>query len=462
MDVAILVPGIMGSRLILPAAFAGGKDEEVWPPKPLEVAFGYDRIDKLQSEHLQFGEIIDKVSCFSFYNLIEAQLGDLGFPVGGAGQRRVEFAYDWRQDNFNTADLLAKAIAREHAAGATRISLVCHSMGGLVARLVLESGKFDAEPWFASIRLFAALATPHLGAPLALARIFGLDSSSGISGRDFATLAANRAYPSGYQLIPAPGEAAVWSVTSPDLGVLDPYDPDTAVALGMDPVLVDKARAQHAVLARNAAPGHVRYFYFAGAGHRTVTRINVVHRQGAKVNHGQSVVTRTEAAGDGTVPLYSALPVAGQRQIVVNEHATVFKGTPFRRAFFRLMGGDAGAVVEAATGPEDGPFLSVSLDRPVYSEGERPEAAITVTSPASPDGRGAVEKIEGRFVIERTDPEGAAEAEVQVLPLVWSGPPVSSLTLRLGGPMLAAGLYRMRFEGVPPMPEALAFAVTRE
>lgn len=461
MHVAVLVPGIMGTRLILLAADNGGKNEEVWPPKPTEVAFGYDRIDKLQSRHLITGPIIDKVACFGFYNHIQKHLADLSSGSQPPIDRCVDFPYDWRRNNILTAKKLADLIASEVANGATEISLVCHSMGGLVARLVIESGKYNAEPWFDKIKLFTALATPHLGAPLALARIFGLDSSSGISGSDFAKLARNREYPSGYQLIPAPGEAAIWSTNSTDIAPLDPYDPATALRLGMDPVLVEHAREQYELLSGEPPP-HVRYVYFAGTGHKTATRVNVVVKPGQPINHGQSVVTLTDDGGDGTVPMYSALPTRGQRQIVTNEHATVFKGTPFRKVFFRLLGGDAGAALEAAgDGAAASAFLAGSLDSAVYVEGDRPELRLTLHSKASDTGLGTTDKIEGILIVERTNNDGNPEGRHSAQPISYAGPSIASLKLVLGAEPLEAGLYLLRFEGTPAMPDPLPFAVSQ-
>lgn len=462
MHVAVFVPGIMGTRLVLPEAASGSRDEEVWPPSALEVAFGYKKIDKLQSDKLVTGAVIDNVACFGFYSHIQAQLDQLGYRLGAGNPRRVDFAYDWRKDNFDTARLLATVIANQHAAGATEFSLVCHSMGGLIARLLLESGDFKAEPWFEKIKLLATLGTPHLGAPLALARIFGRDSSSGISGADFRKLAANHKYPSGYQLIPAPGEAAIWSTESADLAPLDPYDDATATALGMDPVLVARAKAQYDALS-SIPPAGVRYFYFGGTGHQTVTRVNVVWKNGQPVNHAQSVLTKTADGGDGTVPLYSALPARGQRQIVTNEHATVFKGMPFRKVFFRLMGGDAGAALEAGldAAPHSMPVLAGSLDSPVYVEGDRPELRFSVQSRASADGLSAAPSIEGTLILERTDDKGVAEVRVSETKVSYSGAEITGLTVMLDM-VTEAGLYRLSFEGTPAMAEPLAFAVARE
>lgn len=448
MHVAVLIPGIMGTRLHLP----DGTREAVWPPTPLEAVRGYKRLAELQRPDLLVGEIIDKVACYDFYNLLQGQLDTLGFRIGTGAKRRAEFGYDWRQDNFTTAARLAETLTALEASGATEFSLICHSMGGLIGRLVLESGRWDDAPWFGKVRLLATLGTPHLGAPLALARIFGLDSSSGLSGADFKTLAANPAYPSGYQLIPAPGEAAIWATNSPDLATLDPYDPAVAGPLGLDPGLVARAKAQYDALS-GTPPAGVRYVYFAGTGHQTVTRVNVTWTAGAKVDHAGSKLTKTADGGDGTVPLYSALPARGQRQIVTNDHATVFKGLPFRKAFFRLLGGDAGAAVEAVAPVT----LFGSLDSAIYAWGDRPELRLQVHSASASDGESSTTEIRGTLILDN----GEGSAPVAQVPVQVQGPSVSGLTLRLDAPP-APGLYRLRFEGTPGMPVPLPFAVTEE
>ncbi|MFL1391224.1 alpha/beta hydrolase [Pseudomonas tritici] len=463
MDVVFLVPGIMGTRLILPGKKPGDKDEEVWPPSPTEAAIKYNRLEKLMDPGLKPGSPIDKVACFNFYSLLRTHLDDLGYNNDDGVKRRVEFGYDWRLDNFHTADLLAQRIAAEYAKGARNFFLVAHSMGGLVARLLLESGKYAGAPWFKSIRLLVTLGTPHLGAPLALARIFGLDGTAGLNAADIAKLANNPAFPSAYQLIPAPDEAVIWSVESPDLANVDPYNPENAKDLGLVPELLQHARNLHEVLARQKRPEHVRYFYFAGSGHRTLTRVNVTHSPGTAVKHSQSRLTFTDDAGDGTVPLYSSLPSKGQRQIVINEHSTVFKGTAFRRAFFRLLGGNDGPALERATSKEaQGTLLSGSLDRDTYAVGQEVELTLQAVDRNLSDGASLIELIEGELILERLDSDHQRPSEVARLPLAYNGIPLRRLNTLLDSVTTIPGIYRLVFKGNPSLREPLPFVVTQD
>jgi triacylglycerol esterase/lipase EstA (alpha/beta hydrolase family) len=54
--------------------------------------------------------------------------------------------------------------AVKHRGADVEISLVAHSMGGLVARYHLESGHFKGRPGFGRVRRLLTLGTPHNGA----------------------------------------------------------------------------------------------------------------------------------------------------------------------------------------------------------------------------------------------------------------------------------------------------------
>lgn len=469
MQAVLLVPGIMGTRLILPHADDPNLGSEIWPPTPAETQFGYNRIDELQDERVVPGGVIYNVLCFKFYSTVQDLVKELGFKSGGKDRCYFDFAYDWRRDLFDTADALARKITEIHLAGAQEIILLAHSMGGLVSRLVLESGKFDSEPWFGNIRMLVSMAVPHLGAPLALARIFGTDNALGIRSADFTKLARNPKYPSGYQLIPAPGEMTVWDIGAVGLPALDIYDPDTARKLGMEPKLVERARAVHDVLSSDRQPSQVRYFYFGGSGHKTATRVNVYLGADDTADHSRSIVTRTPDGGDGTVPLYSALAHRGQRQIVFNEHSTVFSGTPFKRVLFRLLGSNAGLPIEAESltriradaGPpidtglntetaSPEPYVRVSVDGLMQKVSEPVEVNLSFhTNISCSDGDAEVVRIaivEGKLILDKVEAEDRIERGYCSVPVNYTGAPVERLTMYLP-PQDAPGIFILRFRG---------------
>jgi len=444
MKAIVFVPGIMGSELF------SGSGEKLWPPKPLETQFGYDRVDKLLGDDVRHGGIIENVMCFDFYGSLLTQFADLGFQQNGTGKRLYPFPYDWRLDLERTAERLADELGAADTDGAQEIHLVAHSMGGLVSRLVLETRTYANRPWFGKIKTFIALATPHQGAPLALARVLGLDSTLGISKSDFRKLASDPRYPSGYQLLPAPNEAACWSKNDLAVGAVDIYDPATATGLGLNSQLLARARFLHDSLAQGAAPAHVRYFYFAGTGHETVTRVNVLDLAG-KYPTEEMVVTRTEDAGDGTVPFWSALPRAVQKQVVVNEHAQVFRGMPFKRVFYRLLGGDLGIPLEASGLEEETGPLRLSIPTPIIHCNREFELLLVPSAPA-PD-------IVGKLWLQRLNDQGkpVPQPAEEMSTVSYSGPRVSRLRVLMPA-ISAPGLYELEFSGTPTNSEQLRFA----
>lgn len=91
----------------------------------------------------------------------------------------IGFGYDWRQDNLTaTGPALQNFLQYLTQTGSTvdKITLIGHSMGGLVSRAYLESiGPNSKNPQDAKILAMVdqliTLGTPHLGAPMALAPI---------------------------------------------------------------------------------------------------------------------------------------------------------------------------------------------------------------------------------------------------------------------------------------------------
>ncbi|MCB9958286.1 MAG: hypothetical protein H6843_06665 [Rhodospirillaceae bacterium] len=458
MKAAVLVPGIMATRLEL-------HGEEVWPPTPWETKFGYHRINELQDAAVQPTELVFSVLSFQFYSTIRDLLAELGYSAGGSSKRYVDVPYDWRRDLFDTVGVLANRLRQLHLDGATEIVLIGHSMGGLICRLLLEGGQFANEPWFAAIDKFIALAVPHLGAPLALARIFGVDATLGISAEDFAKLAKNVNYPSGYQLIPAPGEKAIWDLATTELDALDPYDPAVATKLGLVPALVDRARAVHDVLGKAARPAGVRYFYCAGVGHKTATRVNVRLGGQQQADHSQTVVTFTPDAGDGTVPQFSALPHLGQRQLVVNEHSTVFEGLPFKRVFARLFGQDAGPPVEVDGSGEPEATVALSVDSRVQVAGRPIEVTLDLIAPNPAASQGAAgvpvaTTFRGTLILDLVGDSGRIEARgYREIPIAYDGPGINRIAVHLPA-VDEPGLFLLRFSGDTRAVNDVRFAVS--
>ena len=416
----VFLPGIMGSELKL-------GNEVVWPPKAKETIFGYKRLDKLTSGDVRVSGIIKKVACFGFYDSLLGYFDELGYEPGGTDRQLIALAYDWRLDLFTLADQIAGML---DGVTSDRITITAHSMGGLISRLLLESGKYEDRDWFQRVDMLVTMSTPHNGAPLALARALGLDSALGISAEDFKILSRNPKYPSGYQLLPAPGEDAAWDLDEDGTLVpIDIYDKSSSEALGLSYPLVERAKALHEALSTNV-PEHVRYFYFAGTGHKTMTRLNVTRGAGGVPVSMKKIIHR--GSGDGTVPIWSSLPKATQKHLVVDEHATVFKGESFKNVFFQLFGQNIGALEDAGTN------IEYSISQPVYHLSD-PETDIEVVI----NGANGIAAINAEVVVEEIGEDQQPTGEGRrVFPIAYNGPALRTLTLDIDLPP-KAGFFQL-------------------
>lgn len=72
-----------------------------------------------------------------------------------------EFPYEWRNSNVLTADLLKQKVRKVKVdTGVSKVDLVAHSMGGLVARYYIEGDDYQDD-----VDQLITLGTPHKGSP---------------------------------------------------------------------------------------------------------------------------------------------------------------------------------------------------------------------------------------------------------------------------------------------------------
>jgi pimeloyl-ACP methyl ester carboxylesterase len=69
-------------------------------------------------------------------------------------------------ENGRLLSLLLARLCAEDSADVEEITLIGHSMGGLVARSAAHYGALHGEPWVAHLRHVVCIGSPHLGAPL--------------------------------------------------------------------------------------------------------------------------------------------------------------------------------------------------------------------------------------------------------------------------------------------------------
>ncbi len=377
----IVIPGILGSRLVDSesgrTAWGAWTGQYANPSKtdglrllalPMEMG---TPLRALTDDVVPDG-VLDRLR-ISFFGLpIELNayaniLGILG--VGGfrdelLGQKGVvdygkdhftcfQFAYDWRRDIVENAQLLDAYIEEKRAYVRREIlkrygvdnddikfDIVAHSMGGLVARYYLRYGSADLpEDGSAATVTWAGaehvdrvilVGTPNAGSAKSLDQL--------VAGAQLSTIlptyppAQLGTMPASYQLMPRtrhfavtyadaePGEAldiydpAVWyrngwGLASPDQDrVLKKLLPTVSSAsrrreIALDHLgkCLDRARNLNAALDRPASPpDHLRLNLFAGDARPTLARIEVDKQTGALTPAGV-------APGDGTVIRTSAV-----------------------------------------------------------------------------------------------------------------------------------------------------------
>jgi len=264
----ILVPGIMGSQLGLRRA-APLPPDVLWID-PIDIERGRLNVLRLPDSPavVPLGVVL-----FSYLRL-KLRLRAHGLTVECHD-------YDWRRP---VAELGRELAARLRATDASRLALVAHSMGGLLARVAL------AQPAIPHVERVVLLGTPNCGSFAAvqalrgtyavvrkIARLVRNASAESLTTQVFSS------FPSLYDLLPGGGTR------------LDLFDPQHWPPAGPRPraELLEAARATRAQL----APADERFTVIAGTGQETVTAV--------ARGRDQFIYTLTRH-GDGTVPTVSA------------------------------------------------------------------------------------------------------------------------------------------------------------
>jgi hypothetical protein len=264
----LIVPGIMGSQLGLRRA-APLPNDIVWLD-PFDIQQG-----RLTVLTVGGGAPVVPLGTVLYSHLrLKLALRAHGFAA--------EFHdYDWR---LSVAEL-GRALA-ERLAGHSRVAIVAHSMGGLLARAALK------YPGTRHVARVVLLGTPNLGSGAAVqalrgtyavvrkvARLAAQPSAEALATEVFSS------FPSLYDLLPTGG----WS------GRTDLLDPAAWPRSGPQPRAeqLAAARATQGLLAAADA----RFAAIVGVGQETVT---------ALARQGDEFVYTLTRHGDGTVPAASA------------------------------------------------------------------------------------------------------------------------------------------------------------
>jgi pimeloyl-ACP methyl ester carboxylesterase len=436
--VAIVVPGIMGSELRL-------NGEVIWPGSFLSLFLPYGKMNELMNPNLDATDLIRTYSVSTQYAKLIEDLERCGFRENDAKPTLFVCPYDWRKDNALSAKTLADVIDKAFNThpGNAEISLIAHSMGGLISRYYLESGDFNARPGFASVRQLITLGTPHRGAGLALAAAVGMEKRLFLSAEQVKQLVSDVRYPALYQLLPPVGEPFVWDEEkTSEFGTIDIYDQQVAQTLGLVQQNLQAAKDFHAKLDMAKRPVNqgkpVRYFFFVGTHQNTISYIRLLKTPDNKYRVRK---VELEGAGDGTVPSWSGAITGVQGQPVGGEHSTIYFNDDLRRTMGVLLG-KAGVLAAA---PER---VEVSIRERVVNPNQTVHLTLGFAS--------GVDKISGELRVQRMllDANGNPILDannkpqfanpVSVHPISYAGLNAEKLSVMFPAPAFT-GLFRIAY-----------------
>ena len=294
--------------------------------------YGLDGIEYLSSVHLGATDY--------FKNLIN----DLKTAGYVPGQTLFGFPYDWRLDNRYQHSLLTTKINDAlSASGASKVQLVAHSMGGLVAKDYMLTDSAMTS----NIDQVVTVGTPFLGAAMATKAV-------GLGGYNFGVpilfdstgYAIAKNAPAVYQLAPSQEyenqvQATLGRPTYRYInisGVKTDYTHAQLTAKYPNQALVGQADSRHSQW-DNSYPG-VQQYHIVSDGQSTVSAFNYWEMKDLFHWYYLEYVM---SKGDGTVPLFSATkPGTSGTGFYYStaDHTGMVKDAATRAQILKLLKGD--------------------------------------------------------------------------------------------------------------------------
>jgi len=362
----IIVPGIMGTQLIKDY----GDKSEIWPNMTTMLTSFYDEFltDLLLkpdgTENPDFpitvGDIMSKVT-IAGNTVLDTWDGMINTLTAGGyveGKDLFVFPYDWRKGDADDAVLLKNKIDDVIAqTGASKVDIIAHSMGGLVAqKYVVDNGADKIDKLF-------FIGTPHLGAPKAYkALMYGDDMGirfgfSILQPAEVKLISQNM--PSVFDLLPSriyvDGDLSsdtatpvkyVYDATASTSKWLD-YDETKNFMInhGVNEVIFPQAENLHADTDSFNLPVE-KVYNFSGCGlTKTVSRI-IEKREKSWTSLWQKVVDDYSidyTNGDETVPLISAVGPFGNHNYYVkgSAHSELPSASGVPDTIFSILSGSS-------------------------------------------------------------------------------------------------------------------------
>ena len=405
-DLVVVIPGIFGSQLVKQV---GGKTRPVWnlslrtlPHTLWELATSRDLVLPSAADGIRPSGLITEPAWLPDFFGVDGYSTMVDRLRSRLAPRLRTFAYDWRLSNAHTAQLFAAAAIpmikdwrRATGDDDARLVLVCHSMGGLVARYFCE--KLDGAELTRKIVTFG---TPHRGALKALLALAG-PKRFGVL--DLSQLAWN--WPSVWEMLPqypcllqadgSFGYLAGSSLTATSdprflaakdfwAAIRDPAERRVKAAQDAARVRKDSGGPVIPVSAEACSP-YQQHVFFG----RVQTTVQYAERDGDAVRAikpGQRGVE--DLGGDGTVPSFSSIPIELDTTELalplLDKHAALAtRPSAIEHLLNSLSSLDVSKLKNPGATPDDFEGHGITLDvEPAVTEGER--VIVDIVTPLPP------------------------------------------------------------------------------
>ncbi|MFD2368824.1 esterase/lipase family protein [Brevibacillus sp. GCM10020057] len=262
------------------------------------------------------------------YEPLIAMLEGMGFRMGK--ELFVAF-YDWRQPVTYAAESLVQTIAwTKQTAGSAGVNLICHSMGGLVARAYVQGSSYQGD-----VAQMIILATPNAGSPVSYCYWAGGKLPSSVSPtKNVVELymnvylaylerglprnkieAIHRNFPSLLDLVPARAYGDYLLERRDGVDMFVPYE-----FMFVKNRVLDELNGQMGVIAARGIPVTL----VAGIGQSTIRYLKTVPSSSpVKWVDGRVVGAIHSKMGDGNVMMESVFALEGEKYVVEANHLDI-------------------------------------------------------------------------------------------------------------------------------------------